>query len=320
MKEKQRTTLVLLWFFAVILLLNHDLAAQITKGDADSLFDPSLYDPEIDNPSYPYNKGPLIHLDEGHHNRHTYGGLGSFIAFKRVLSKDGYQVSSFKDQLTARNLKEIRLLVISCAQNEKNLWPDWYNPTYPALKRSEVEAILNWVEQGGSLFLIIDHHPFPGAVQELAMKFGFRLYNGHAEDTLRYPGYYHRANNSLHSNIITEGRDPSERIDSIITFSGSAIRIPDDASPIITFNEGWVQWLPDTAWNLEDVEPESISGLAQGAYMNYGRGKLVIFADANMFSAQDTDWGGKMGFFDPDAKYNYKLLLNIIHYLDGLLD
>jgi len=190
------------------------------------------------------------------------------------------------------------------------------HPTFSALKRSEVKALRDWVEQGGSLFLIVDHHPFPGAAQQLAMKFGFKLYNGHAEDTLIYPSYYNRTNNTLHSNVITNGRDPSEKIDSIITFSGSAIKIPDNALPILTFNDGWVQWLPDIAWDIEDVEPESISGLAQGAYMDFGKGKFVIFADANMFSAQDTDWGGKMGFIDPNAKYNYRLLLNIIHYLD----
>ncbi len=54
--------------------------------------------------------------------------------------------------------------------------------------------------------------------------------------------------------------------------------------------------------------------------MQFGKGKIVIFTDANMFSAQDTNWGGKMGFIDPNAKYNYKLLLNITHYLDGMFD
>ena len=57
-----------------------------------------------------------------------------------------------------------------------------------------------------------------------------------------------------------------------------------------------------------------------GAFNRFGNGKLVIFGDGNMFSAQNTDWGGTMGFIDPNAKYNHKLLLNIIHYLDGLLD
>ena len=315
MKKMQKIGIVLGYFLMIIQFSNYSLVAQITNAKHDS-----LYDPEIICPAYLKNKGPAIYLDEGHNNRHTYGGLGSFVAFRNVLSKDGYQLISFKDLFTATSLQNVRLLIIPCAQNEKNLSPRWFNPTYSAFKRSEIIAIKNWVDYGGSLFLIVDHHPFSGAAKELAKEFGFRLFNGHAVDTIRYPSYFHRANKTLHSNVITNGRDITEKIDSIITFSGSAMKLSDDASPIITFDDGWLQWLPDTAWNFNNIEPESISGLTQGAFMKFGKGKVVIFADGNMFSAQDTSWGGKMGFIDPNAKYNYKLLLNIVHYLDGLLD
>jgi len=294
---------------------DHNLVAQI-----NNLKPGSLFNPEIINPAYNINNGPKIYLDEAHYNRHTYGGLGSFYAFCNVLRKDGYQVLPFNQEFTGSSLKNVRLLVISLAQNEKNLEPRWYNPTYSAFTTKEILELVNWVQKGGSLFLIVDHHPFSGAADKLAKKFGFKLFNGHTDDTVRYPSFFHRANNTLHNNIITNGRDYTEKIDSIITFNGSAIKLSDNASAIITFDEGWVQWLPDTAWNLKHVKPESINGLAQGAFMEFGKGKVVLFADGNMFSAQDTDWGGKMGFIDPNAKNNYKLLLNIIHYLDGLLD
>jgi hypothetical protein len=316
MKKIQKTGIVLGFLLMIIQFSNNSLVAQITNTKPDS-----LYDPKIITPAYPKNKGPHIYLDEGHYNRHTYGGLGSFIAFKNVLSKDGYQVVSFKDQFTTNSLQDVRLMVIALAQNKKNVGESrWFNPTFSAFKRSEIIAVKKWVENGGSLFLIVDHHPFAGAAKDLAKEFGFRLFNGHAEDTIRYPSYFHRTNNTLFSNVITNGRDITEKIDSIITFSGSAIKLPDDALPIMTFDDGWLLWLPDTAWNFKNIAPESISGLAQGAFINFGKGKIVIFADGNMFSAQDTSWGGKMGFIDPNAKYNYKLLLNVVHYLDGLLD
>lgn len=303
------------FFFLVIQSSNYLVNAQITTAKPESLFDA-----EIICPAYLKNKGPKIYLDEGHNNRHTLGGLGNFTAFKNVLMNDGYRVIPFIEQFTAKSLQNIRLLVIPLAQNELNLWPRWYNPTYSAFTHSEVIAIKKWVENGGSLFLIVDHHPFPGATKELVKVFGFELYNGHADDTIRYPSYFHRVNGTLHDNVITNGRDINERIDSIITYSGSAIKIPEEASPIITFDDGWLQWLPDTAWKYNNIEPESISGLAQGAFRNFRDGKIVVFGDGNMFSAQDASWGGKIGFIDPDAKYNYQLLLNIIHYLDGLLD
>lgn len=320
MNVYQKIRIVFKCSLIIIHFWNYNLFAQTTHTDSDSIYAPFLYDPEIPCPVYPENKGPKIYVDEGHYNRHTYGGLGGFVAFRKVLTKDGYQVIPFTNQFTATSLQNVRILVISCAQNEKNLEPRWFNPIYSAFELSEIIVLKNWVDRGGSLFLIVDHHPFPGASEELAKKFGFILFNGHAGDTIRFPSFFHRANKTLNSNIITNGRDITEKIDSIITFSGSAMKCPDKASPIITFNDGWVQWIPDTAWNFNQIEPESISGLTQGAFMQSGKGKIVVFADANMFSAQDTNWGGKMGFIDPNAKYNYKLLLNIIHYLDGLLD
>ncbi len=177
------------------------------------------------------------------------------------------------------------------------------------------------MENGGSLFLIVDHHPFAGASKDLAQEFGFTLFNGHAEDTGEVrPNIFFRANGTLDSNVITNGRDITEKIDSIKTFSGAAIKIPEDASAILVFDGDWVQFLPNTAWEFSDIEPESIEGLSQGAFKKFRNGKIVVFGDGNMFSAQIDEDGEIAGFIDPDAKQNYQLLLNIIHYLDGLLD
>ena len=162
----------------IMLFWNYIILAQTIYVESDSLYDPSSYDPEITCPAYPKNKGATIYLDEGHNNRHTYGGLGGFVAFRNVLIKDGYQVVSFTNQFTETSLQNVKLLVISCAQDIKNLEPRWFNPTYPAFNPSEIIALKNWVDGGGSLFLIVDHHPFPGASKELAEEFGFILHNG----------------------------------------------------------------------------------------------------------------------------------------------
>ena len=316
MKKLLKFSFVLGYFWIVTQFSNCTFFAHTTMTSAEF-----LYDPDIISPAYPKNKGPKVYLDEGHYNRHTYGGLGSFVAFRNVLSKDGYQVISFKNQFTAPSLQDVRILVIPLAQNEKNLWPRWHNPTYSAFKRSEITAIKNWVENGGSLFLIVDHHPFAGASKDLAKEFGFELFNGHAEDTSKeFQDIFHRANGTLDSNVITNERDITEKVDSIKTFGGAAIKIPEDASPILTFDDDWVQWLPDTAWDFSNIEPEPIEGLSQGAFKKFGNGKIVVFGDGNMFSAQTDEDGEIGGFIDPDAKQNYQLLLNIIHYLDGLLD
>jgi hypothetical protein len=52
-----------------------------------------------------------------------------------------------------------------------------------------------------------------------------------------------------------------------------------------------------------------------------GNGRVVIVAEAAMFSAQLAgEQKFKMGMNEPVAKHNAQLLLNIIHYLDGILD
>jgi len=307
---------VLGYFLITVQLSDSSLFAQNELTITDF-----IYDPDIISPVYPENKGPKIYLDEGHHIRNTYGGLGGFKAFRNVLRNDGYQVVSIKDQFTSKSLQIVRIIVIALAQNEKNLEPRWYNPTYSAFKGSELIALKKWVKNGGSLFLIVDHHPFAGAAKDLAKEFGIELINGHAMDKITAnPHYFNINNKTLHSNIITKGRNHSEIIDSILTFSGSAMNLPVDAKPILTFDKDWLHYLPERAWDFENIKPTSIEGLSQGAFMEYGIGKLVIFGDGNMFSAQVDKDGEVAGFIHPYAKHNYRLLLNIIHYLDGLLE
>jgi len=66
---------------------------------------------------------------------------------------------------------------------------------------------------------------------------------------------------------------------------------------------------------------KNIEGLAQGAFKKSGKGKVVVFGEASMFSAQIGDPGRrKMGMNKDDAQDNHKLLLNIIHWLDGKLE
>ena len=49
--------------------------------------------------------------------------------------------------------------------------------------------------------------------------------------------------------------------------------------------------------------------------------RIIVFGEASMFSAQIGEPGNrKMGMNKNDAKDNYKLLLNSIHWLDGILD
>jgi hypothetical protein len=55
--------------------------------------------------------------------------------------------------------------------------------------------------------------------------------------------------------------------------------------------------------------------------MDYGKGRLVIFGEAAMFTAQLAGPNQtKIGINSDFADENYKLLLNIIHWLDRKYD
>ena len=173
------------------------------------------------------------------------------------------------------------------------------------------------------MFLIADHMPFPGAAEDLAKKFGFELNNGYAYDTTGTDTVlFIRGDGTLTDNIITKGRNEQEKVDSIYSFTGQAFQIPDDTTPVLLCNNNFVSVMPDTAWNFKDDTPQiPVAGCSQGSYKNFGKGRVVVWGEAAMFSAQIAgEKKAKVGMNSPKAKSNYQLLLNIIHWLDGLLE
>jgi hypothetical protein len=161
--------------------------------------------------------------------------------------------------------------------------------------------------------------PFAGAGEELADKFGFELSNGFALDTASSgPDLFTRIDGTLKDNIITNGRNNSEKVDSIYSFTGEAFRIPDDATPVLILNKNFISLMPDTAWNFSKSTPRiSAAGWSQGAVKKFGKGRVAMWGEAAMFSAQLAGKNKvKIGMNDPKAKHNSQLLLNIIHWLD----
>jgi len=287
--------------------------------NAQQIGDPD-FNPPIFNPAYPPGKGSIIYIDEAHNNFHTMDGR--YKPFAELLARDGYVVKPFKDSVTKKSFEDVDILVISNALNSRNT-QDWTLPTPSAFKENEIYNIVEWVRDGGSLFLIADHMPFPGAAQDLAEAFGFNLNNGFAFDsTGSGTQLFIREDGTLKDNIITNGRTVQEIVDSIYSFTGQAFQIPKDATPILFLNENFISLMPDTAWNFkDDTEKISVSGWSQGAVKKFGNGKVAVWGEAAMFSAQIAgEQKAKVGMNAPKAKYNYQLLLNIIHWLDNLIE
>ena len=297
-----------------ILIMSSFLCFISLSGISQQVAD-TLYNPAVVNPVYARGKGTLIMLDDAHANFHTLNGR--FRAFATVLENDGYVMQASSETFTPAQLSKGKILVIANALHPSNL-QQWNLPTPSAFTDVEIEAVNNWVNNGGSLFLIADHMPFPGAAEKLAASFGFKFYNGFAMkkggQDIFTPG------NGLIVNTLTKGRNDKETITSLQTFTGQAFEIPVDARPIVVFNSKYTVKLPQTAWDFKKDTPAiSGEGLVQGGYMNYGKGRIVVFGEAAMFTAQ-LQGKNKVGMNQKSAAQNAQFLLNTIHWLDGILD
>ena len=187
-------------------------------------------------------------------------------------------------------------------------------------KTGEIEKIRKWVENGGSLFLIADHMPFGGAAAGLAAAFGFRFTNGFAIDTTTQgQAFFYRSDKTLLPSPLTNGRNSSETISKVVTFTGQAFQIPDEAKSVLRLDERYMLLESDTAWVFDaSTRKTPVNGWSQGAFMKYGEGRVVMFGEAAMFTAQLAGpTQARVGMNSDFAEENYKLLLNIIHWLDG---
>lgn len=276
----------------------------------------SSFDYDIKTPAYQSGKGTIITLDEAHYNFHTLGGR--YYAFGRLLQKDGYVLQSGTQPFTADYLNDKKILVIANAGAGPG---PWRLPTASAFTKEEIATVQQWVTNGGSLFLIADHMPLAGAAAQLAQAFGFNFINGFAMRKDNVPEIFSRSNGNLHATIITNGNKTSGRIDSISVFTGQAFIAPPQATILTSLDSNYEILLPTVAWQFADSTARiNSTGLVNGAFMPYGKGRLVVMGEAAMFSAQLAGpQRNKTGMNHPRAKQNPQFLLNIIHWLDRKL-
>lgn len=285
----------------------------IAQQVADTLFNPPIL-----NPAYALGQGSVVFIDEAHENFHT--ASGRFKPFAYLLQRDGYIVKPFSQAFSPETLSQVKILVVANALHPNNQ-TQWTLPTPSAFTEQEIAALQEWVKSGGSLFLIADHMPFPGAAEKLAASFGVKFYNGFAMKRKGSSKDIFTLKKGLQECSLTSGRNESEKISSLQSFGGQAFQIPETAQPVIILNEEYQILLPQTAWKFtKDTPVMPGNNLAQGAYMPYGEGKVVIFGEAAMFTAQLAGGKSKMGMNAPSAKQNAQFLLNTIHWLDGKID
>lgn len=279
------------------------------------------FKPMIERPAFAPGKGPVVLLDEAHYNFHT--ASGRYQTFASLLRRDGYVILPSKAKFSPDTLQAGQILVIANALNEKNQ-TDWSPPNPSAFTDDEVAAVLEWVKAGGSLLLISDHLPFPGAAGKLASAFGIHFNNGYAMEPKSPPGplTFDQKNGRLIAHPITRGRTAGEQVDSVATFTGSAFQV-DQGDPILKFSDDAMAYMPTVFGQgfTNDTPKTPIKGWLQGATIRAGKGRVAVFGEAAMFSAQLAGPNkAPMGMNAPIAKQNPQFLLNVMHWLSGLLE
>jgi hypothetical protein len=296
-----------------IFVLKSLICCSLSFGQ--QIADTSFHYP-VKSPVYNKGTGTVITIDEAHNNFHTLSGR--YYAFGQLLQTDGYILRSGHEPFTSSYLSTIKILVIANALPDTG---EWKLPAKPAFSGNEIFELQKWVSAGGSLFLIADHMPFPGAAEQLAHSFGFNFTNGFAFRKDEGPEFFSRKQNTLTANPITNGRNKPEQVDSIMIFTGGAFIAPENATVISRLSDDYKILLPSVAWEFNEATPGiSGRGFVNGAFVEVEKGRVVIMGEAAMFSAQLAgQQKNKIGMNHPDARQNPQFLLNIIHWLDRKL-
>jgi len=290
-------------------LLLITLSGVRSQQQADPTFDAS-----VARPAYSTSH-PKVLFDEAHFNFHTT--TGRYKPFVSLITNDGYQVTPNKVPFSTESLTGFDVLVIANAGASQVAAADRSKSAFTDV---ECDAVRDWVRSGGALLLIADHAPAGAAAAILASRFGVDMSKGFTADPLNYERIaldaswirYTRANKSLADHPITRGRDVSERINSILTFTGQSLKGPKESTALLL--------LSPSAYDVFDIDQpikattSSAAGRSQAVAMPFGKGRVVVTGEAAMLTAQNQNFG--MNYPGTDDR---QFVLNIMHWLTGLL-
>lgn len=281
------------------------------------------FNAHVSRPAY-VTKHPRALFDEAHNNADT--SSGRYKPFADLMSSDGYRVVPNTERFSGRLLKDYVVLVIvnaSGAQGQRDA---------PAFDEGECDAVRDWVKAGGALLLITDQAPFSSAVAGLLQRFGVDVTRGYTIDTSHFDKEsgdetelaFTRQDGLLGEHPITQGRDQTERINRVITFSGTSVKGPKGSVPFLKLADTAMDVLPPDRKASSPDEPAldhkqvSAASRAQGVALEFGKGRVVVLSEAAALTAQVASRGFRFGMNVPGID-NRQLALNIMHWLSGAL-
>ena len=272
------------------------------------------FDASVKRPAYTTTH-PKVAIDEAHFNYHT--ATGRYKPFANLVTNDGYAVSANKEKFNAQSLSAFNVLVIA---NAGAAQPNSADQRKPAFTPEECDAVREWVRGGGALLLIADHAPAGDAAAILSERFGIDMSKGFTADPVNYErawmdaGWirFTREKRSLADHAITRGRDASERVNSVLTFTGQSLKGPAGSTEVLKLsNQAYDVFDPG---HPDKAKMVSAAGRAQAVALTFGKGRVFVSGEAAMFTAQETNFG--LNYPGTDDK---QYVLNVMRWLTGLL-
>lgn len=279
----------------------------------------------------PKSTHPAIVFDNGHYN---YGKPESFEVMKAFLSEQGFTVTKSTSPITKKSMQGIDVFHTSNAlapENEGN----WALPTPSAFTVEEISVLLDWVQNGGSLLMVIEHMPFGGSYEALASAFGikvsngfavdYRLLNGYSSESIAEAGFlvFRREDGSLANHPILDREEPFGRIEFLATDAGSAFRLPEQGLSLITLDLNTLSLEPKVSWEFDSETVRiSTAGWSQAGILGVGQGWVALLGDNFLISAPaflkppyvESEREAEFGAF------NHQFTLNLYRWLSGLLE
>ncbi len=287
---------------AILFALSSEAHSQQQRADPD-------FKPVADKPAYT-TQHPKILFDEAHHNFHT--ASGRYKPFADLITSDGCVITPNTAKFTAKSLKGYDVLIIANAMGAERMGTE--EAQNPAFTTKECRAARDWVKEGGALLLITDHYPMGSAAERLAKQFGIDSSTGATEE------YTFEKSAGLGNHAILKGRNDSERVEKVGTFTGQSLKGPPGSAEFLKLPDDAMERVPDPENPFRNRPlTRSAKGRCQAVALKFGKGRVVMLGEAAMLSAQLAPDGSKFGM-NVEGIDNKQFALNVIHWLTGLLD
>ena len=172
--------------------------------------------------------------------------------------------------------------------------------------------------------------PFAGDAASLAGAVGFRVderlcVEGNDPDprTGDYPIVFRRSDATLRANAITNGRGQAERVDSIVSFTGSAFYFfsgRGDSLMVLAARHASAHAEGRVAVRRTRRPTSTAEAFFRAPHLSTGKGRVAMFGEAAMFTAQRKGAESvPMGMNAPEASQNPQFILNVLHWLVKVL-